>query len=384
MTTRRIARRRVLQAGLGGIAAVGPLPLSMIGARSAMADTAPDTVVYVSNAGSKDIHVLAMNRNTGELTAIEKTEVPGSDKSPSSLPMALAPNKRFIYAQLRGQPYPVSTFSIDHSSGKLTHVDLVPLVDQMAYINVDKSGKYLLAASYVGAKVASYPIDALYAVEEKATQIIDTQPKAHCIFVDAANKNVYVPVLGADHIMQFKFDAATGKLTPNDPAVVATKAGAGPRHFTIHPNGKWAYLITETTATIGTYAIDKDKGTLTEVAFVATGDHNGKDSAFASDIHVTPDGKFVYGAVRTTSTLHGYKIDPDKGTLTAIGKWPTEKTPRGFNIDPRSKFLLAVGMDSAGMTVHAIDPNSGELKPAHKYPMGTQPNWIEIVDLIKS
>lgn len=381
MKPRRIARRRVLQVGLGGIAALGPLPLPLIGARRAMADTAPETAVYVSNAGSRDIYVLAMNRNTGELTLIEKKEVPGSDKSPASLPMALAPSKRFIYAQLRGQPYPVSTFSIDYASGKLLHIDTVPLVDQMAYLNVDKSGQHLLCASYVGAKVASYPIDALYAVEEKATQIIDTKPKAHCVFIDAANKHVYVPVLSADYVMQFKFDAATGMLTPNDPPVVATKPGAGPRHFTIHPNGKWAYLITETTATIGTYAVDKDKGTLTEVAFVDTGDHNGKDSAAASDIHVTPNGKFVYGAVRTTSTLHGYKIDPDKGTLTAIGKWPTEKTPRGFNIDPRGKFLLAVGMDSAGMTVHAIDPTSGELKPAHQYPMGTQPNWVEIVDL---
>ena len=119
-------------------------------------------------------------------------------------------------------------------------------------------------------------------------------------------------------------------------------------------------------------------------AFVDTGDYNGKDSAFASDIHLTPDGHFIYGAVRTTSTLHGYKIDPDKGTLTATGKWPTEKTPRGFNIDPRGKFLLSVGLDSAGMTVHTIDPNNGELKPSHHYQMSTQPNWVEIVDLIKS
>jgi 6-phosphogluconolactonase len=276
----------------------------------------------------------------------------------------------------------VSTFSIDHTTGKLTHLDTTPLVDQMAYINVDKAGKHLLGASYVGAKVAVYPIDARYIVKDNATQIIDTKPKAHCVFIDASNKYVYVPVLGADYVMQFKFDADTGMLTPNDPPTVTTKAGAGPRHFTIHPNGKWGYLITETTAMVGTYSIDKDKGTLTEVAFVDTGDYNQKDSAFASDIHVTPNGKFLYGAVRTTSMLHGYKIDPEKGTLTGIGKWPTEKTPRGFNSDPRGKFLLAVGMDSASLTVHAIDQDSGELKNVKQYPMGKQPNWVEIVDRI--
>jgi 6-phosphogluconolactonase len=372
-------RRRVLQLGLSGIAGLGAL--SLIGAQKTLAADGPETFVYVSNAGTKDIYVLGMNRDTGELTMIEKVPVPGAEKtSLVSLPMALAPNKRFIYAQLRSEPYPVSTFSIDHTNGKLTHLYVTPLVDQMAYINVDKTGKYLLGASYVGAKVAVYPIDARYIVEDKATQIINTKPKAHCVFIDASNKHVYVPVLGADYVMQFKFDAGTGMLTPNDPPTVGTKAGAGPRHFTIHPNGKWGYLITETTATIGAYSIDKDKGILTEMAFVDTGDYNQKDSAFASDIHVTPNGKFLYGAVRTTSMLHGYKIDPDKGTLTTIGKWPTEKTPRGFNIDPRSTFLLAVGMDSASLTVHAIDQKSGELKNVKQYPMGKQPNWVEIVD----
>jgi 6-phosphogluconolactonase len=372
----------MMQLGLGGIAALGPLPLVATGARRAMADNAaPETVVYVSNAGSRDIHVLAMNRATGELSPIDKTEVPGSDKSPASLPMALAPDRRFLYAQLRGAPYPVSAFAIDPKSGQLILLGTTALVDQMAYINVDKSGKHLLGASYVGAKLASYPIDARGAVESEGTQIVDTQPKAHCVFIDAGNRHVYVPVLAADHVMQFTFDPASGRLTPSDPPVVITAAGAGPRHFTIHPNGKWGYLITETTATIGAYAIDPGKGTLREIAFVDTGDHNGKDSAFASDIHVTPDGRFLYGAVRTTSTLHGYRIDADKGTLTAIGKWPTEKTPRGFNIDPRGRFLLSVGMDSAGMTVHAIDPASGALTARHTYPMGTQPNWVEIVDL---
>ena len=375
-------RRRVLQLGLGGIAGLGALPLPFTGARNAMAAGNPETTVYVSNAGSKDVYVLAMNRQTGALELIDKTPVPGTDKpSPASLPMTATPDKRFLYAQLRSAPYPVSTFIVDQSSGRLTHVESTPLVDQMAYLSTDRTGNHLLGASYVGAKLAIYPLDALYTVEEKATQIIDTPPKAHCVVVDPSNKYVFVVVLGADEVLQFKYDVAKGTVSPNDPAAVKTKPGAGPRHLTLHPNGKWAYLITETTATIGTYAFDKDKGTLAEVAFVDTGDYDGKTSAAASDIHVTPDGKFVYGAVRTTSMLHGYKIDPDKGTLTPVGKWPTEKTPRGFNIDPRGKFLLSVGMDSNAMTVHAIDPASGELKPVGHYPMGTQPNWIEIVDL---
>lgn len=374
-------RRHVLQLGLGGIAGLGVL--SRTGAPKAVAAEGHETFVYLSNAGTKDIYVLGMNRDTGELTLIEKAPVPGSEKtSLVSLPMALAPDKRFIYAQLRSEPYPVSAFSIDHTNGKLTHLGATPLVDQMAYINVDKTGKHLLGASYTGAKVAVYPTDARHVVEARAAQVLDTKPKAHCVVIDASNKYAYVPVLGADYVMQFKFDAGTGMLAPNDPPTIATKDGAGPRHFTIHPNGKWGYLITETTATIGTYSIDKDKGTLTEMAYVDTGDYNQKESAFASDIRVTPNGKFLYGAVRTTSTLHGYKIDSEKGTLTRIGKWPTEKTPRGFNIDPRSRFLLAVGMDSASLTVHAIDQDTGELKSVKQYPMGQQPNWVEIVDRI--
>ena len=374
-------RRRVLQLGLGGIAGLGTLPL--IGARKAMAADGHETFVYVSNAGTKDIYVLGMNRETGELTMVDKVPVPGAEKtSLASLPMALAPNKRFIYAQLRSEPYPVSTFSIDHTNGKLTHLDATPLVDQMAYINVDKTGKHLLGASYAGAKVAVYPIDALYIVEDKATQIIDTKPKAHCVFIDAGNKNVYVPVLGADYVMQFKFDDSTGMLTPNYPPTVATKAGAGPRHFTIHPNGKWGYLITETTATIGTYAIDKDTGTLTEVAYVDTGDWNQKGLGLRIR-HPCHAGRQVPLWCRAHNQ-HAARVQDRsrQGHLTAIGKWPTEKTPRGFNIDPRGKFLLAVGMDSASLTVHGIDPDSGELKSLKQYPMGKQPNWVEIVDRI--
>src|SRR5580693_9819854 len=142
-----MARRRVLALGLGGIAGLGAQTL--IGGRKAMAQGTPETVVYVSNAGSKEVFVLAMNRATGALELIEKTPVPGTDKpSPASLPMTTSRDKGFLYAQLRSEPYPVSTFAIERPSGKLRHVGATPLVDQMAYINTDRSGRYLLAASY--------------------------------------------------------------------------------------------------------------------------------------------------------------------------------------------------------------------------------------------
>ena len=138
-------------------------------------------------------------------------------------------------------------------------------------------------------------------------------------------------------------------------------------------------MLTETTATIGTYAIDSATGSLRELQFVDTNQYSQQPAA--SDIHVTPDGRFLYGAERRTSMLFGYRIDAGTGTLTPIGRFPTEKTPRGFAIDPRGRFLLSVGMDSAGMTVYAIDPKSGELQPIGRHTMGAQPNWIEIVDL---
>ena len=182
-------------------------------------------------------------------------------------------------------------------------------------------------------------------------------------------------------IMQWKFDPVGGTLSPNTPAEIHTKAGAGPRHMALHPTGRFLYLITETTDTIGAYAINSATGVLTELQFVDALPADFKEQPAAADLHVTPDGRFLYGSERKTSTLAGYRIDPEKGTLSPIGHFPTEKTPRGFNIDPRGRFLLSVGLDSNAMTVYRIDPQSGALANLKQYAMGQQPNWIEIVDL---
>jgi 6-phosphogluconolactonase len=342
----------------------------------------PATVVYVSNAGSKEIFVFAMDRESGELASIERVPVPGTtEPSPTSLPMAVAPGHRFLYAALRSRPFPVSSFAIDPGSGRLGHLGTAALPDSMAYIVTDRTGRFLFGASYPGAKLAINPIDEEGRVREQTTQILATRPKAHCVVVDASNRYVYCTSLGGDIIMQLRFDAAAGTVSSNDPAAIATRADAGPRHLAFHPDGRFLYLLNETDATLGVYAVDVGSGSLAEVQTVASlpPEFLGKPSA--ADLHVTPDGRFLYASERTTSTLAVFRIDAAKGSLALLGRHPTETTPRGFAIDPRGHFLLAVGLASNAMTVHAIDPGRGRLAEVKRYALGSMPNWVEIVDL---
>ncbi|MBV9828272.1 MAG: lactonase family protein [Alphaproteobacteria bacterium] len=343
----------------------------------------PDTVVYVSNAGGPEIFCLSMNRGTGDMTVFDKVSIPGADKpSPTSMPMAFSPDRRRLYVALRSEPFTVATFTIDGASGKLAHLGSTPLDASMAYTTIDKTGKWLLCASYPGAELTINAIDAQGQVKAPPVQIIKDHPKAHCVILDASNRHAYCSVLEQDVILQFQFDPASGQVTPSNPPSVKTKPGAGPRHMALHPNGKFLYLITETTATIGTYAVDPANGTLRELQFVemlAPGVL--KEQPAAADLHVTPGGHFLYGSERKSSTLVGYRIDPAKGTLSLIGRVPTETTPRGFAIDAMGKYLLSVGLDSNHMTVYSIRPGAGNLDPVKQHAMGKQPNWIEIVDL---
>src|ERR1700740_693071 len=270
----------------------------------------PDTVVYVSNAGTKEIHVLAMTRESGDLDLLDKVSVPGTDKpSPSSMPMAVSPDHRFLYAALRSDSFPASSFAIDGASGRLTHFATTPLQDSMAYIVTDRTGRYLLSASYPGNKLTINPIDDQGHIVEKTTQIIPNRPKSHCILVDATNKYCYATRLGSDLIMEWKFDPATGTLSPNGPGEVHTKPGAGPRHMALHPSGRFLYLITETTDTIGAYGIDPATGTLTELQFVDAVPADFKEQPAAADLHVTPHGRFLYGTQRRNSTLAGHRTE---------------------------------------------------------------------------
>jgi 6-phosphogluconolactonase len=351
---------------------------AVIGGGFLMSSAKAATFVYVGSSDSQDVSVLELKAN-GELAAVATTAVPGPEKRGGSLPMAVSPDKKRLTVGLRNEPYTAVTFAIDKKTGKLTLVGPGPLADSMAYVSTDRTGKYLLSASYGGNKVTVNPIGA-DGIVQTATQTIATQPNAHCIITDPSNKYVLHTSLGGDVIYQQKFDAKTGMLTPNDPPTVSVKAKAGARHLVFSPNRKFVYLLSELDGSIYVFPWDAKTGTLKKETQVTTALPKGFDGKpWAADIHLTPDGRFLYASERTSSTLAAFRVDASTGALTAIDSFPTEKQPRAFNIDPSGKYLLAVGELSNGMTSYAIDKKSGKLAKLKEYPMGKKPNWVEIV-----
>jgi len=338
--------------------------------------------VYVGNSDSQDVTVLALKPN-GDLTLVETKIVPGPNKPGGSLPLAVSPDKRWLFAGLRNEPFSVTTFGIDGKTGRLTRVGSGPLPYSMAYLSVDRTGKFLAGAAYSGHKVAISPIGG-DGIVQAAKQIVAGRPNAHCVAFDPTNQYLLNTSLGGDLIFQDKFDAKTGTLAPNMPPTVSVKAESGPRHlvFSSNKRGKrFVYVVSELDGAISVFPWNAKTGALGKEVQVTTSlpkDFGGK--AWAADIHLTPNGKFLYASERTSSTLAAFSVDRKTGILTAIESFPTETQPRGFNIDPAGRFLLAAGQLSNSMTVYSIDKRSGELSKLNDYPMGKNPNWVEIIN----
>jgi 6-phosphogluconolactonase len=355
------------------------------------------TFVYVSNGEDRDIVVMKLNPETGDMKIVEK--VPAG---PNVKHMALSPDHRFLYASVRSEPFSVITYLINSETGNLTQLSKESLPDNMVYISVDQTGRFLLSVSNhdAKAKIAVNPIGLEGFVQSEPVQVISTGHNPHSILVDPSNRFVYVPHLGNAQIKQFLFNQSNGVLTPNVPAVVYTKDGSGPRHFDFSPNNRFVYVSNEMDGVVYSYKMDNKTGILTEIQRIsaippdirlepstpaagnaAPGMGDGKVTAIGvADIHITPDGKWLYVSERSTSTIAAFAVDRHSGNLTYIESYGTEKMPRGINVDPRGNFVIAGGQESGHVSVHAINQETGELKLLNRYESGKDPNWIEIVE----
>src|SRR5258707_6815897 len=170
-----------------------------------------------------------------------------------AMPMAVSPDKRFLIAAVRSKPFQAYTYGIDKSSGALSVVGTGPLAESYPYIVVDRSGRFLLGASYGANQVGVNPVGADGKVGDPL-QVIPTARNAHSIRTDNTNRFVFVPHLGTDQVFQFLFDEKTGRLTANTPPILQLKQGTGPRHIIVSADNRFAYLLSELTGTVTTLA----------------------------------------------------------------------------------------------------------------------------------
>ena len=324
---------------------------------------------------SKGIYLTKLDLDRGTL---EPASVAAELSNPSFL--AAAPQGMFLYAigelnELGGKHGgAISALVIDPSDGKLT------LLNQQStqgagtcHLAIDRNGKHVAVANYTGGSVSCLPIEAdgrlgkvVCLVQHKGSRVHGRRqegPHAHGVYLDAANRFLVVPDLGLDKLMIYRFDESGGVLTANDPAFVATAAGAGPRHFAFHPNGRYAYVINELNSTLSAMSYDAEHGALRPLQTVSTLPPRFHGVNTCAEVQVHPSGKFVYGSNRGHDSIVIFAIDAATGKLRYVGHEPTRgKEPRNFAIDPSGRYLLAANQSSDNVVVFRIDAVTGRLR----------------------
>jgi len=346
------------------------------------ATSSAQTVVYVANADSHDIAILALDDGDGDAGATLR-EIDRFATGGAVMPLAVRPDKRVLYASIRSDPFRVLSLAIDPASGRLEEIGSAPLPASMCWISTDRRGRYLLSASYGSSLVSVSPIDDDDdGVAGAAQQVVATDENAHAIQVDPSNRFALATCLGGGVVRQMRFDAATGRLADNVVPAWRARAGAGPRHFVFHRSGPFVYLLNELDATIDVLELDRATGTLRgiSVASALPAQFTG-GAPWAADLHLTPDGRFLYASERRSSTIASFAVDAASGALTKIETVPTETQPRGFAISPDGRCLVAVGQASHRLSRYAIDGASGALAKLGDQPIGRDPNWVEFVEL---
>lgn len=343
------------------------------------AKTSREYLVYFgtyTGQGSKGIYACRFRPSTGKLTAVQ---LAAETANPSFL--AVDPAQRFLFAANEIGDYrsaksgSVSSFAIDRHTGKLTPLNTVASRGaDPCHLTVDKGGSHVLVANYTGGSVAVLPVkaDGMLGESSDFKQHLGSsvnperqkEPHAHDVVLTPDNRFAVVADLGLDKLLVYRFDMEKGTLSPNDPPYGRVKPGSGPRHFALHPNGRWAYVINEMGNTITAFDWDGDQGSFHELQTLSTlpKDFTGENTT--AELAVHPKGRYLYGSNRGHDSIAVYAIDPAKGILTLIENAATlGKEPRNFALDPTGAYLFAANQNSNTVVAFRVNPRNGRLTP---------------------
>jgi len=304
--------------------------------------------------GSEGVYTLRLNGDTGELTQLS---VATGLENPSFV--ALDPTGDHLYAVSESNGFNgsggITAFSVNRSTGELTQINQQSTGGPgPCHLMIDDTDSVAIVTNYAGGSVSIHPINADGSIGEytdfvqhvgsSVNKQRQQEAHAHSVNIDNANKRAYVCDLGKDQVLIYDIDIANGKLSLA--STVDEAAGEGPRHFTFHPSGKYVYVNNELGNTITVYDLESD-GTLSPKQTESTLPSDWTGVSHTADIHVSPDGDYVYVSNRGHDSIAIFSIDQSTGNVTAIGHESTQgNTPRNFAITPDGKFLLAENQDS--------------------------------------
>ena len=341
---------------------------------------------------SEGIYVYKFNTATGDYKLFSVTK----SSNPSYL--AVSPDKKMVYAVNENADSTmnlvggnISAFSF--KNGKLTEVNKQPSGGKHpCYVAVDKTGKWVFAANYSSGSIGLLKIkkdgslDTLKQVIQHAGSGPNKErqlgPHVHCTYITPDNKYLFVPDLGIDKMKIYSFNAAKGHLQPAKSSDKSVTPGSGPRHVDIHPNGKYVYLMLEMTGEVVVYKnfgnadLQEIQTISAQPPYIRTGNISG------ADIHVSPDGKFLYSSNRgNANTIAIFSINSADGTLTPVGQQPVLGIkPRNFNFSPGADFLLVANQESDNIVIFKRDKKTGLLSETGKQISVPNPvcvKWVE-------
>lgn len=357
-----------------------------------------DAFVYVSNAHDGDISTYTLNSERGgRLMLGERVPAGGF-----VMPMTSSADGKFLFAAVRSKPYSLQSYRIDAASGGLQWLGATPLPDSMVNVSVDKTGRWLLGVSFGGNSLSVNAIGADGRVAIEPTQFIPSGGTGpHAIRADGSNRYVVVPHLGTDELRTYRFDASTGCLEAEVAKTRPLEKGTGPRHFAYSNDGRFLYVIGETSGVVTVLQRDAASATLAEVQRISSQPPDSKlvpgrprlpsgpgipaesfdtsDMTWSADLQMTPDGRFLYTSERTLGNLSRFAVDRRTGRLRLLGLTATQAQPRSFAIDPQGRYLIASGEKSATVLLFAIDPATGDLSLRQQVPCGKGASWVQIV-----
>jgi 6-phosphogluconolactonase len=328
-----------------------------------------------TNAPGKGIYSSFFDAKTGTCTSVS---LAAEIASPTAF--ALSPNKQILYSvselgndgKSEGS---ISAFTINHRSGVLTLLNKVSAGGGgPTYLALDRTGRTALVGCFGSGRTNAFRVLPDGKLGEQTASMADSgtgptkrqsSPHVHCTVFSPDNRFVLAADFGADRIYIFRFDPAAGTLAPQNPPFLPAPPGSGPRQIVFHPNGKFAYLMSELVGQVTVFAWAAKEGTLTELQTISCFPDEGSGDRSGAGLAIRRDGRFLYTTTRSDNSIEVFTIDPTKGTLVVAQRVVSDaKLPWSCALDPEGRHLITTNLSSNSASLYAIDSAAGTLKPA--------------------